>query len=46
MLNTEEFLVLPEDESKFIPIFIMGNSVKYFKYSMFNHSQYGPVVKN
>ena len=46
VLNMEEFLVLPEDESKFIPIFIMGNSIKYFKYSMFNHSQYGPVVKN
>ena len=46
LLNMEEFLVLPEDESKFIPTFIMGNSIKYFKYSMFNHSQYGPVIKN
>ena len=45
LLNMEEFLVLPEDESKFIPTFIMGNSIKYFKYSMFNHSQYGPVIK-
>ena len=46
VLNMEEFLVLPEDESKFIPTFIMGNSIKYFKYSMFNHSQYGLVIKN
>lgn len=38
--------MLPGDEREFIPNFIMSNSIKYLKDSMFNYSQCGPIVKN